>query len=116
LLKARRPYRREWEWSLFDIQRVYSYLATFAWHRKANNVGQVMVGGIKYSVGRAYATQTFAVGCDAHTGQWCFRNAQGVEIARRAIQHLDAQYLPGLTPIEPSPGDIPIQLTLPYLL
>ncbi|HHH42052.1 MAG TPA: hypothetical protein ENK56_08630 [Chloroflexi bacterium] len=55
LLRPRRPYRPGWELALFDIQRVYDYLATFTFRRKVNTVGQVSLGRQLYSVGRAWA-------------------------------------------------------------
>lgn len=54
LLKPLRSFEPEWERSLFDMQRVFDFLATFTFDRKVNRNGQVTLKGIHYTVGLAY--------------------------------------------------------------
>lgn len=48
LLCPRRPYCREAELALFELQRVYDHLATFTFERKVNSVGRVSLGRQMY--------------------------------------------------------------------
>lgn len=112
LLRARRPYRLEWERALFDEQRVYDYLAGIPLARKVSKTGQIQIGGQARSVGRAYAEQTVRVQCDAATREWVVSVADETVVKRLPIQGLDITSLTGMAemPIEQLP---PIQLTLP---
>lgn len=114
LLHPRRPYQPEWELALFDIQRVYDYLATFTFQRRVSTAGQVSLGGQVYSVGRAWAGQSLLVRFDPRRREWVFyREEEGEqEIARRSPKGLDVETLTGLKPDTLS-LPVPIQLTLP---
>jgi transposase-like protein len=132
LLRPRRPYRPEWELALFDIQRVYDYLATFTFQRKVSASGQVSVGRQIYSVGRARAGASLSVRFDPGQRQWVFlakpeededgeekneKHEEGGEVdahevARRDVKNLDIEILTGLDPQDFAPIP-PIQLTLP---
>lgn len=112
LLHPRRPYRPEQEWALFDLQRVYDYLATVHLQRKVASNGLVKLGQQTYAVGRRYAAQTLQVHFDPQQAQWVFLTAAGEEIARRAPKNLTVQHLTGLEPAEHQPLP-PLQLTLP---
>jgi len=129
LLHPRRPYRPEWELALFDIQRVYDYLATFTFQRKVSATGQVSLGRQRYSVGRAWAGATLLVRFDPDQRQWIFlaepgkgenveadethaEDNESQEIARREVKNLDVEILTGLNPEDFAPTP-PIQLTLP---
>lgn len=115
LLRPRRPYQPEWEVVLFDLQRVYDFLATFTFERKVNRNGQVTLKGLHYTVGLAHKDKTIQVRLDANTQEWIFleRDAQGQEqeLSRRSLVGLDFKTLTGLE----QQGDSlpPIQLTLP---
>jgi transposase InsO family protein len=112
LLRARRPYRMEWERALFDEQRVYAYVASIPLTRKVSKSGQIQLGGQSRSVGRAYAEQTVRVQCDAATREWVVTAADGMEIKRLSIQGLDVTSLTGIAE-QPSEQQLPLQLTLP---
>jgi hypothetical protein len=112
LLQPRRPYRPECERQLFDIERVYVYLATIRLERKVSSTGQIQLSGRSRSVGRAYAGQAVWVGCDPHAHQWVVSSTAGAELARLSIDEVTVSALTGL-PDEPAPMVIPIQLTLP---
>jgi len=118
LLRPRRPYRPEWELALFDIQRVYDYLATFTFQRKVSTSGQVSLGRQVYSVGRAWAGHTLSVRFDPQRREWAFyveteETEEGEqEIARRPPKNLDRETLTGLNP-DDFTLTTPVQLTLP---
>lgn len=118
LLHPRRPYRPEWELALFDIQRVYDYLATFTFQRRVSTAGQVSLGRQVYSVGRAWAGQSLLVRFDPRRREWVFyREEEGgeQEIARRPAKGLDVETLTGLKP-ETLSLPVPVQLTLPCFI
>ena len=117
LLLPRRPYQPEWEALLFDLQRVYDFLATFTFERKVNCNGQVTLKGHPYTVGLAHREKTIQVRLDANTHEWIFfeRDEQGQdqELSCRALFGFDFKTLTGLD----QPVDLsslpPVQLTLP---
>lgn len=117
LLKPRRPYQPEWEVLLFDLQRVYDFLATFSFERKVNRNGQVTLKGHHYTVGLTHKEKTIQVRLDAHTQEWRFmqRDEQGQEqeLSRRELFGIDFKTLTGLEKPEDFPALPPIQLTLP---
>lgn len=117
LLLPRRPYQLEWEVLLFDLQRVYDFLATFVFERKVNRNGQVTLKGHHYTVGLAHKEKTIQVRLDAHTQEWRFmeRDEQGQEqeLSRRELFGIDFKILTGLEKPEDLSALPPIQLTLP---
>ena len=117
LLKPRRPYLPEWETVLFDLQRVFDYLATFTFDRKVNRNGQVTLKGLHYTVGLAHAGKDIQVRFDASTQEWIFleldSQEQPHEIRRQPLQGIDFTILTGLPTSENLPSLPPIQLTLP---
>jgi transposase-like protein len=112
LKQPRRPYRLEWERQLFDLQRVYDYLATIELERKVSSTGQIQLRGRSRPVGRAYARQTVIVQCDAESHEWVVYQSTGVEVKRLAICGLDVTTLTGITDV-PMADLAPLQLTLP---
>lgn len=130
LLTSRRHYRAELELVLFDIQRVYDYLAEFTFSRKISRSGQVSLGRRMYSVGRKHADLSVEVRFDACKAQWLFsQKSQSVpqqdqsqasqhsklELARRQPRDLDFESLSGLAKAQFQPAP-PIQLAFPTFL
>lgn len=124
LLRPRRFYQPELELALFDMQRVYDYLATFTFERKVSASGQVSLGRRMYSVGRSHAGKSVLVCFDACQQEWVFfakpegKQAEGQEkeeLARRTPKGLDIQTLTGLDPEDFQPAP-PVQLTFPCFL
>jgi hypothetical protein len=127
LLRPRRFYQPELELALFDIQRVYDYLATFTFERKVSVSGQVSLGRRMYSIGRKHAGKSVLVRFDTHQKQWVFllkpeeeekeptEELEAEELARRTPKNLDVQTLTGLDP-EDFQSVPSVQLTLPCLL
>ena len=117
LLRPRCSYLPEWEGALFDLQRVYDFLATFTFERKVNRNDQVTLKGLHYTVGLAHKEKTIQVRLDPNTQEWMFieRDAQGHqrELSRRWMIGLDFKSLTGLEQPVNLSALPPIQLTLP---
>lgn len=117
LLTPRRPYRPEWEAVLFDMQRVYGFLANFTFDRKVNSNGQVTLKGVHYTVGHAHAGKAIKVRLDALTQEWVFLEpqiqGQDHELGRQSLKGLDFTNLTGLQSLQEPQALPPIQLTLP---
>jgi hypothetical protein len=111
-LLPRRPYHPEWERQLFDLQQVYTYLATIRLERKVSQVGQIQLGGRSLGIGRAYAGQTVLVRCEPSARAWVIRDQDETVLTRLPVQGVDVTTLTGL-PDEPPVAEQPIQLTLP---
>jgi len=72
LLIPRRPYRPEWETTLFDLTRIETYLAQQSWLRLVSQVGQVSLGGYRYGLGVAWAGQTVSIHFEAAAREFVF--------------------------------------------
>lgn len=119
LLMPRRPYQPDQELALFDIQRVYDYLATFTFKRTVNTAAQVSLGNALYSLGqrlvREQEVKTVFVHLDADQREWIFESEDREELVRRPAKGLDLQTLTGLDPDALQPR-APVQLTLPFFI
>ena len=117
LLRPRRPYQVEQEAVLFDMQRVYHFLAGFTFERKVNRNGQVTLKGHHYTVGLAHKEKHVLVRLDEQTQEWIFLelDQQGQEhlLNRRPLFGLDFFSLTGLEVPICQTHLLPIQLTLP---
>lgn len=112
LLLPRRPYRPEWEAQMFDLQRVYDYLATIELERKVSQVGQIQVAGRSLGVGGAWVGQTVSIRCDPVARQWVVVDREGQLVTHLPVRGVDISSLTGLSD-EPAVTEQPIQLTLP---
>ena len=119
LLRPRRYYQPELELALFDLQRVYDYLASFTFRRTVNASAQVSLGRRMYSLGKQLVRErqlkTVLVRFDADHKQWVFLTESEQELARRSPKGLDVQTLTGLDPQVTQVAQ-PVQLTLPFLV
>jgi hypothetical protein len=119
LLHPRRPYQPDAEWVLFDVQRVYAYLATFTFTRAVSGAAQVSLGRQLYSLGKPQVRQlklrSVLVRLDPADKQWVFYTDPGQELVRRPLKGMDALTLTGLEPPVACLTQ-PIQLTLPFLV
>ena len=119
LLTPRRYYQPELELALFDLQRVYDYLATFTFERKVSSSAQVSLGRRLYSLGkklvREKEVETVLARFDALHGQWVFLTQAGEELVRRQPKDLDVCTLTGLDPSDVSTTQ-PVQLTFPCFI
>jgi hypothetical protein len=112
LLQSPRPFRPEWELALFDLRRVYAYLATFTWQRTVGKTGQVELGGHRYTVGRPYARRQVPIHFDPadHHFVFCDPDRPEIEIKRRPALGLDVVDLTGLVtwPVGLGPQQLPL--------
>lgn len=68
---SNRPYRPEWEAELFDLEHVYTYLATCRWFRQIKQNGVFAMGGYVYNVGSKYGGRGIEVTFERESH--CFR-------------------------------------------
>jgi hypothetical protein len=94
----RRPFNIDEELDFFSIQRVYDFLATQSWWRTVSKVGQTGIGGLRYSVGLAYAHQDVKFTFDPHTIEFVVKDSQDVEIKRIKPINLSVDAITGLNP------------------
>lgn len=137
LLQPRRPYHRQAELSLFRLQRVADYLATFTFERKVNRSGQISLGRQCYSVGRPHAGQTVVARFDPDDWLWLvyqYPDAPAptdptpsgpqdtqtaadalILLTRRPPKTFSREAITGLDPQACQPPQ-PVQLTFPWLV
>jgi hypothetical protein len=109
-----RLYHPELEAELFDLQRVYNYLASGRWFRRVTSVGQVSLGSHRYGLGSAWAKQTVEITFDPTDQHFIFRSEDGSQVQRLPAQGLSKEVLMGeLEPLVTLPA---YQLALPFSL
>jgi hypothetical protein len=94
-----RPFHPDFEWLLFDLNRVDRYLSTFVWTRQVWSNGKVSVGGHQYSVGKAYAAQTISVRFIPDSRSFRFQAKDGSFIVERPALGLDKETIIGRIPV-----------------
>lgn len=107
-----RPYCLDAEWTMFDLARVDSYLASQVWSRQANDNGSVSVGHQPYHLGRVHKGRQVAVRFEAATRSFRFEAADGGLLAQLPAKALDPADIIGFVPV-PGPLPVPFQLPLP---
>lgn len=98
----RRPYSPEQELEMFSLEQVYRHLADQHWWRWASQVGQISLGGYRYSVGRSHACQDVRVAFDAETAEFVVEDSHQEEIKRLKPKGLTAKEITGLEPTQES--------------
>lgn len=119
LLMPRRYFEPNLELALFDMQRVYDYLASFTFERRVNASAQVSLGRRFYSLGKKLVRDrhlaSVLVRFDPQQQQWVFFSLSQEELVRRSPKDLDVQSLTGLDPATWQLAQ-PLQLTFSFLL
>lgn len=122
LCEPRRPYRLEQELVLFDMQRVFDYLAAFTFRRKVHpTTAHISLDDRMYCLSRPLMRQhqlkTVLVKMDPEAYAWVvYTDEEHPQELRRFIpRDLDVTRLTGLDPHE-RPAVQPIQLLLPFWL
>ncbi len=120
LLEPRRPYTPEQELALFDLQRVFDFLAVFTFRRKVHQTtAHISLDDQMYCLGRPLMRQhqlkTVRVRMDPQAHQWVVATDEECpqELLRLNPKNLDVFRLTGLEP-PGLPLNQPIQLLLPY--
>lgn len=109
-----RPYRRDCEWLLFDLDRVDAYLSTRVWTRQVNASGNLSLGNYFYTVGRQYAHQRLSIRFTPGARTFGFQSADGQLLAELPAEGLNKAYLIGWEPPRHAPLD-GWQLPLPLV-
>lgn len=125
LLRPRRCYAPQFELALFNMQRVFDYLAGFTFDRRVSSSGRISLGRCEYSVGkRLYrllkqlGEPLVSVRMEPQRGEWVVYakplqdETPSKVLARFPVKNLDTATLTGL-PSQSEPISHPIQLTLP---
>jgi len=122
LLEPRRPYSLEQELALFDLQRVFDFLAVFTFRRKVHQTtAHISLDNQFYCLSRSrmrqYQLKTVRVRMDPRTHQWVVFTDEDhpEELLLLAPRNLDVSSLTGLEPVS-IPLAQPVQLLLPFWL
>ena len=113
LLHPRRPFQSEHEYSIFDLNRIDTYLANLTWKRKVSKTGQVTIAGRqnRYTVGRQYASHEVQVRFDPADRNFVFSLSYDPEreISRQPAKGLEEADIIGaqMWPIGPGPQQLP---------
>lgn len=92
----RRPYRRDQEDGLFEMQRVYAYLAGGRWLRHVTDVGQVKLAEHLWTVGKRFAGQTVVITFAPTSHEFVISTEAGQELKRIAATWLTETAIRGL--------------------
>lgn len=98
--EARRPrrlYRPERENRLFEMQRVYAYLAQGRWLRHASTHGQFSLADVVWNAGRKFENQPVVITFTAETHEFIICSADGEEIKRMPSDWLTEAVIRGLS-------------------
>jgi hypothetical protein len=95
-LTPRRPYSRAQEAELFDMQRVYQYLAGGRWGRHASPHGQFKFADRVWNVGTLAASQPLVITFQVETRQFVVSSANGHELKRLPSAWLTEAAIRGL--------------------
>lgn len=106
-----RPYTRESEAQLLDVQRIYDYLQQGRWFRRVSTNGTFSLGGHVYNVTTGLAEQTLEITFEPTTGHLLCLPEKDTKLISLEIQGLSKTALMGDAPA--LPGYIPYQLALP---
>ena len=104
---------------MFDLQRVFDYLATLTFERRISSIGVLSMGHVQYYLGRPFASKQVLIRCEPTTHEWLIYERTSPTdptsetlIARQPFKQMDVHTLTGL---DPTPVTLaqPIQLTFP---
>jgi hypothetical protein len=90
-----RLFAPECEAALFDMQRVYSYLATWEWARKVDLTGSISLAAFNRRVSRAHVGQIVKVRFDLEARLFVARAVDGAELRRFHLPIISADYILG---------------------
>lgn len=99
-LSPKRPYRRDLEDQLFDMQRVYRYLGGGKWTRHTSLKGQFHFANRVYSIGTAYHSQYITITFDVETRQFVVHSQAGEKIKSLSADWLTEARIRGLPEYE----------------
>ena len=101
-LKGRpRPYEREQEEELWELERVEAYLAAGKWPRVVSQRGQISIYGKAYEVGRAVGGQSVWLRFDPEEHAWVIEGRDGQELRRHKADQITPERIRGLKVSKP---------------
>lgn len=92
---TRRPYAPDQEAALFDVERIYAYLSSGQWFRKASNVGVVTLGDLHYGLGQTWAKHEVQITFEPADRRLVFLDQDGQRTERRPIKGISYSELAG---------------------
>ncbi len=95
LRHPRRPFTREQEAELFDVQRVRSYLSQWEWERKVDTTGCISVANFNRRVRNDHVGQVVKVHFDPETKLFIARATDGSELRRFTLPVISKEYILG---------------------
>jgi len=98
LAQPRRPFDPHSEATLFDMQRVYTYLSQWEWQRKVDHTGCISLADINRQVSLNHIGQVVKVHFDATTTEFVACTMDGEELRRFTLPIISAEYILGITP------------------
>jgi transposase len=108
----RRPYSPAQEPTVFDVERIATYLSQGQWFRKASNVGVVTIGNQHYGLGQTWAKHEVQITFDPADRCLVCLHQDGQQTKRRPIKGISYAELAG------EMGRLfdlhPFQLALPF--
>lgn len=107
-----RAFHPDWEWELFDLNRVKAFLAKPIWIRQINATGMVSLGGHDYYVGRQHLKQSVSVRFVLATCTFRFELSDGTFVKELPAIGLDKVDLIGYMPLSVA-APVIFQLPLP---
>lgn len=110
LLQPSRWFQPEQELALFDLQRIYDFLAGLTWERTVSKVGRIDLGGFRYGVGRRFSGRRIAIHFDPTSCEFILYDGQTL-IRRHPARGLSVKDLTGFG--TDSSSLVPQQLSLP---
>lgn len=93
----RRPYQAAQEAQLFDMQRIYTYLAGGRWVRQASTHGQLKFADLAWNAGRRFEDQPVVITFTADSHEFVISAVDGREIKRMPSDWITEAAIRGLS-------------------
>ena len=95
LFGNQRTYQHDDEAALFDMNRVYAYLAQWRWQRKVDKTGCISLNDTNRFVSRIHCGQIVKVHFDAQTHEFVASAVDGTELKRFTIPSICKEFILG---------------------
>jgi hypothetical protein len=89
LLTPLRRYHHHEDEQLWDLQRVWDYVATYHFSRTVEKNGRITLLTREYWIGRSYAAQKVTAFLDPKTGYWQIEDQRGEVVGQFPAQQLN---------------------------
>jgi transposase-like protein len=95
LRQSPRPYTKEQEAELFDMQRVYAYLSQWEWERKVASNGYISLADYNRRVSKNHVGQVVKVRFDTETTSFVAHSVDGSELSRFTLPVISEDFILG---------------------